>query len=166
MLNQALQIEDGPVAIRWPRGNATKSEEVGQGMNARLVREGQDVVILAAGKMLAAASTAANLLAEEGIDACLWDPRVLKPIDQEMIRSIIDFPLVVTVEDGTRLGGFGSLVADVLQRRSGPIPRLLQLGTPDDYLPHGTDSELHTELGLDATGIASQIVKAIKSSQR
>ena len=58
-----------------------------------------------------------------------------------------------------------SLVADALQRRSGPIPRLLQLGTPDDYLPHGAESELHVELGLDASGIAAQINKAIKSLQ-
>ena len=103
---------------------------------------------------------------EEGVRAALWDPRVLKPVDKEMIRSIIDFPLLVTIEDGTRVGGFGSLVADALQRRSGPIPRLLQIGTPDDYLPHGTESELHTELGLDASGIAAQIIKAIKSNQQ
>ena len=166
MLNQALEIDDGPVAIRWPRGNATESEDVGEGMNARLVHEGKDVAILAAGKMLSAANTAVNLLAEEGVVAALWDPRILKPVDQEMIRSVIDFPLVVTIEDGTRLGGFGSLVADILQRRSGSVPRLLQLGTPDDYLPHGTDSELHSELGLDASGIASQIIKAIKSNHR
>ena len=165
MLNQALEIEDGPVAIRWPRGNAAESDDVGQGMDARLVHEGTDVAILAAGKMLTAANTAVSLLAEEGVRAELWDPRVLKPVDKEMIRSIIEFPLVVTIEDGTRVGGFGSLVADALQRRSGPIPRLLQLGTPDDYLPHGAESELHAELGLDASGIATQINKAIKSLQ-
>ena len=165
MLNQALEIEDGPVAIRWPRGNAAESDDVGRGMDARLVHEGTDVAILAAGKMLTAANSAVSLLAEEGVRAELWDPRVLKPVDKEMIRSIIEFPLVVTIEDGTRVGGFGSLVADALQRRSGPIPRLLQLGTPDDYLPHGAESELHVELGLDASGIAAQINKAIKSLQ-
>ena len=164
MLNQALEITDGPVAIRWPRGAADQSVEVGSGMNARLVRAGSDVAILAAGKMLKPAVKAADSLAEEGIDATVWDTRVLKPLDKEMLRSISDYSLVVTIEDGSRLGGFGTLVADAFQRKSGPIPRLLQLGTPDSYLPHGTSSELHAELGLDPSGIASEIIKISKSN--
>ena len=112
------------------------------------MRDGQDVAILAAGKMLKAATSAAELLAEEGVDAAVWDPRLLKPLDQEMIRAVIGQSLVVTVEDGSRMGGFGSLVADALQSRSGPIPRLLQLGIPDDYLPHGEAGELHAELEI------------------
>jgi 1-deoxy-D-xylulose-5-phosphate synthase len=116
--------------------------------------------------MLKAATAAAVLLEEEGIDASVWDPRLLKPVDKEMIRAVINRSLVVTVEDGSRIGGFGSLVADELQRRSGPIPRLLQLGTPDDYLPHGSAEELLAELGLDASGIAAEIVKVFKSDHR
>lgn len=162
MMNQALET-NGPVAIRWPRGTADESSVVGQGLSARLVRDGQDVAILAAGKMLKAATSAAELLAEEGVDAAVWDPRLLKPLDQEMIRAVIGQSLVVTVEDGSRMGGFGSLVADALQSRSGPIPRLLQLGIPDDYLPHGEAGELHAELGLDGAGIAAEIVKVHKS---
>ena len=162
MMNQALEMS-GPVAIRWPRGTADESAVVGQGLTARLVRDGQDVAILAAGKMLKAATSAAELLAEEGVDAAVWDPRLLKPVDKEMIRAVIGQSLVVTVEDGSRMGGFGSVVADALQRRSGPIPRLLQLGIPDDYLPHGEAGELHAELGLDAAGIAAEIMKVCKS---
>ena len=94
MLNQALEITDGPVAIRWPRGAADQSVEVGSGMNARLVRAGSDVAILAAGKMLNPAVQAADSLAEEGIDATVWDPRVLKPLDKEMLRSISDLSLI------------------------------------------------------------------------
>ncbi len=166
MMDQALEIEHGPVAIRWPRGDADESSVVGQGLSARLVRDGNDVAILAAGRMLKAATAAAVLLEEEGIDASVWDPRLLKPVDKEMIRAVSNQSLVVTVEDGSRIGGFGSLVADELQRRSGPIPRLLQLGTPDDYLPHGSAEELLAELGLDASGIAAEIVKVFKSDHR
>jgi len=166
MMDQALEIEHGPVAIRWPRGDADESSVVGQGLSARLVRDGNDVAILAAGRMLKAATAAAVLLEEEGIDASVWDPRLLKPVDKEMIRAVINRSLVVTVEDGSRIGGFGSLVADELQRRSGPIPRLLQLGTPDDYLPHGSAEELLAELGLDASGIAAEVVKVFKSDHR
>ena len=164
MLEQALEIEDGPVAIRWPRGNACESSVVGSGLSARQVRSGQDVAVLAAGPMLQAAEAAADLLLEEGVHAAIWDPRVLKPVDRNMIRSIVDSPLVVTIEDGSRVGGFGSLVADALQRHQGPIPRLLQLGTPDEYLPHGVANDLHAEFGLDASGIAAEVVKALESS--
>ena len=163
MLEQALEIDDGPVAIRWPKGNARDSHVVGNGLSARQVREGRDVAILAAGPMLQAAEAAADLLTQEGVDAAIWDPRVLKPVDRDMIRSVIELPLIVTVEDGSRVGGFGSLVADALQRRQGQIPRLLQLGTPDEYLPHGTAAEIHAELGLDASGIAAEVVKALES---
>jgi 1-deoxy-D-xylulose-5-phosphate synthase len=163
MLEQALKIDDGPVAIRWPKGNARESRIVGNGLSARQVREGRDVAILAAGPMLHAAEAAADLLTEEGVNAAIWDPRVLKPVDRDMIRSVIDLPLVVTVEDGSRVGGFGSLVADALQRWQGQIPRLLQLGTPDEYLPHGSADELHAELGLDASGIAAEVIKALES---
>ena len=163
MLEQALEIDDGPVAIRWPRGLAPESSVVGSGLSARQVRAGQDVAILAAGTMLQAAEASADLLAEEGVNAAVWDPRVLKPVDRDMIRSILDLRLVVTVEDGTRVGGFGSLVADALQRRRVRIPRLLHLGTPDEYLPHGSAAELHAELGLDAAGIAAEVVKALES---
>lgn len=163
MLEQALKIDDGPVAIRWPKGNARESRIVGNGLSARQVREGRDAAILAAGPMLHAAEAAADLLTEEGVNAAIWDPRVLKPVDRDMIRSVIDLPLVVTVEDGSRVGGFGSLVADALQRWQGQIPRLLQLGTPDEYLPHGSADELHAELGLDASGIAAEVIKALES---
>ena len=163
MMEQALKIDDGPVAIRWPRGNAQESRIVGNGLSARQVRKGSDAAILAAGPMLQAAEAAADLLTQEGVDAAVWDPRVLKPVDRDMIRSVIDLPLVVTVEDGSRVGGFGSLVTDALQRRQGQIPRLLQLGTPDEYLPHGTAAELHAEFGLDASGIAAEVIKALES---
>ena len=164
MMEQALKIDDGPVAIRWPRGNAQESRIVGNGLSARQVRKGSDAAILAAGPMLQAAEAAADLLTQEGVDAAVWDPRVLKPVDRDMIRSVIDLPLVVTVEDGSRVGGFGSLVTDALQRRQGQIPRLVQLGTPDEYLPHGTAAELHAEFGLDASGIAAEVIKALESS--
>ena len=131
-------------------------------MKGRLVREGRDVCVLAAGKMFAAAETACEILAEEGIDATLWDPRVVKPLDREMVRHAADHPFVVTVEDGVRVGGFGSQVTDALQRRpAGPFPRVLQLGTPDEFLPHGEAAGLHEELGLDAHGIAASVRKAL-----
>lgn len=161
MFAQALEITDGPVAIRWPRGSAHRSPVVGSGLSSRRVRSGRDVCIVAAGKMLAAAEAACEQLADEGIDATLWDPRVLKPLDSEMLRDAAAHQLVVTVEDGVRVGGFGSSVNDALQRRASAAPRILQLGTPDDFLPHGEAADLHHELGLDGPGLAASIRKTL-----
>ncbi len=162
MFDTALSITDGPVAIRWPRGSARQGGGVGEGLRARQLREGDDVCILAAGKMLANAEAACELLADEGISASLWDPRALKPLDRDMVRDAGFHELVVTVEDGVRVGGFGSTVNDTLQRRSHLVPRILQLGTPDEYLPHSESADqLHAEMGLDPAGLAATVRKAL-----
>ena len=167
---QALEITDGPVAIRWPRGKGPAAEPAPQPdvvtnemrMRARQHRSGPDACILAAGQTFAAATQAADMLSSDGIEVSLWDPRVLKPLDRPMVLDAAAHPLVVTVEDGVRVGGFGSLVNDALQQMDTPtVPRITQLGTPDAYLPHGTAAELHAELGLDATGIAAIVQKTL-----
>ena len=131
-------------------------------MQARQHRTGSDACVLAAGQTLSAAAEAAELLSSEGVEISLWDPRVLKPLDRAMILDAASHPLVVTVEDGVRVGGFGSLVNDALQQLDAPtVPRITQLGTPDTYLPHGTAQELQAELGLDAKGIAAAVTKTL-----
>ncbi|WP_419855602.1 1-deoxy-D-xylulose-5-phosphate synthase [Candidatus Poriferisodalis sp.] len=167
---QALEITDGPVAIRWPRGKgpvagtAEQPEVSTDDMRAqaRQHRSGPDACILAAGQTFNAAIEAAELLSADGVEVSLWDPRVLKPLDRAMLLDAAAHPLVVTVEDGVRVGGFGSLVNDALQQLDAPaVPRITQLGTPDAYLPHGTAAELHAELGLDAVGIAASVRKTL-----
>ncbi len=167
---QALEITDGPVAIRWPRGKGPVAGTVQQPdvstndmrAQARQHRSGPDACILAAGQTFNAAIEAAELLSTDGVDVSLWDPRVLKPLDRAMLLDAAAHPLVVTVEDGVRVGGFGSLVNDALQQLDAPaVPRITQLGTPDAYLPHGTAQELHAELGLDAVGIAASVRKTL-----
>ncbi|MDE0497037.1 MAG: 1-deoxy-D-xylulose-5-phosphate synthase [Acidimicrobiaceae bacterium] len=167
---RALEITDGPVAIRWPRGKGPASGTVRQPdavtsdirAQARQHRSGPDACILAAGQTFYAAIEAAELLSAEGVEVSLWDPRILKPLDRAMLLDAAAHPLVVTAEDGVRVGGFGSLVNDALQQLDAPtIPRITQLGTPDAYLPHGTAQELHAELGLDAKGIAAAVTKTL-----
>ena len=167
---QALEITDGPAAIRWPRGKGpisgtAETPDVMTSdvrMRARQHRSGADACILAAGQTLAAAKEAAELLSTDGVGVSLWDPRILKPLDRAMLLDAAAHPLVVTVEDGVRVGGFGSAVNDALQQFDAPtVPRITQLGTPDTYLPHGTAQELHAELGLDAKGIAAATTKTL-----
>jgi 1-deoxy-D-xylulose-5-phosphate synthase len=163
MLKDALDLE-GPVSIRYPRGDARQvaDDQVGSGLRARKVRTGDDVCIIGVGKMLEAAEAAAAELAAEGIEATVWDPRVLKPLDPAMVADAARHSLVVTVEDGIRTGGAGSRIADALELGS----RVIVLGTPDEFLPHAAKpAAIHAQLGLDGAGIAATVRKAVAASR-
>ena len=151
MLETAVDLE-GPVAIRWPRSAARYVEEgdVGSGLSARKLRSGGgDVCLLAVGKMVEFALDAA-----EALDATVWDARVIKPLDPAMIDDASQHRLVVTVEDGTRIGGAGAAMADAIAA-CGSDTRVVILGTPDRYIPHGDPAEILSSLGLDARGIVA-----------
>ena len=111
--------------------------------------------ILAVGKMLGAARAAADALAAEGIEATVWDVRVV-PLDPEMLADAAEHPVVLTAEDGIRDGGVGSLIADALARRDGPAPRVRVLGTPTEFIQHGKPDQILADLGLDAAGLAHE----------
>jgi len=103
---------------------------------------------------------AADLLAADGIEATVWDPRLVKPLDPELIDDAARFAAVVTAEDGLRLGGAGTALADALAQRAtvgGPNPVVRTLGVPDAYVPQGKPDDILADLGLDATGIASSV---------
>jgi 1-deoxy-D-xylulose-5-phosphate synthase len=164
MFAEALTITTGPVAIRWPRGSAPLAREgtTGSGRTGHKLRTGVDVCILSVGCQLEACLDAAEELSDQGIDATVWDVRTV-PLDRAMLRDAALHELVVTVEDGIRVGGVGSVVSDELSRI--PMldmrPRTLNIGTPVSYLPHGTAAELKREYGLDGHGIATTIYKCM-----
>src|SRR4029077_928412 len=108
-------------------------EQVGSGLTARRVRQGTDVCIVGVGRMVEAAEDAALLLEDQGVSTTVWDARVVKPLDPNMICDAAAHPFVVTVEDGVRHGGAGTAVADAIGAldRSRPAPPVLVLGTPD-----------------------------------
>jgi 1-deoxy-D-xylulose-5-phosphate synthase len=168
MLAEALSIKRGPCAIRFPKGAARQvtPEQVGTGLAARRMRQGHDVCILAVGKLVEAAEDAALLLAEHGVSATVWDVRVVKPLDPDMICDAARHPLVITAEDGIRDGGAGAAMADAIAeldegRHSPPV---LVLGVPDRYIPQGKPAQIHAELGLDGPGIAASVVKTLQAS--
>ena len=165
MFAEAMTITDGPVMLRWSRGPAPVSAGgiTGTARSARKVREGNDVALLAAGSQVQPACEAAEQLAAQGIECAVWDMRLIAPLDRAMIREAADYELVVTVEDGVRVGGAGTAVADALTRLTDVTrqPRTLAIGTPVDYLPHGDAATIKAELGLDGPGIAATIYKAI-----
>lgn len=166
MLHRAFQLE-GPVAIRYPKGRARSvaAGHVGTGLWARLVREGADACILAVGKLVEPAEEAARLLDQQGVGTTVWDVRVAKPLDPDMLASAADHRLVVTAEDGVRHGGVGSAVETALAelaRHSGrPGPTVVTLGVPDAYLPHGRVDALLSQLGLDGPGMAATVLSCL-----
>jgi 1-deoxy-D-xylulose-5-phosphate synthase len=168
MLHDALELCDGPAMIRWPKGQArvVSDDEVGQGLEARRIRGGDgSVCVVAVGKLVANAEKAVQMLAEDGIDATLWDARLVKPLDPVMVEDAARHHLVVTVEDGIRDGAAGSLIAGEIERRriaSGlPSPQFEILGVPEEFIPHGKPDQILATLGLDAAGIARSIRAAL-----
>jgi 1-deoxy-D-xylulose-5-phosphate synthase len=165
MLDTALELS-GPASIRYPTGSARQvdADQVGTGLAARRVREGDgSVCILAVGKLLEAAEEAAGILAADGVDATVWDVRVVRPLDPAMVADAGRHGLVVTVEDGLRTGGAGSsivdAIADLTETRTSPP--VLVLGVPTSYIPHGRVDAILTQLGLDGPGIAAATAKAL-----
>jgi 1-deoxy-D-xylulose-5-phosphate synthase len=157
MMADALDL-DGPAAIRWAKTAArtVPEHEVGHGLRGRKLRDGRDVCLLSVGKMLDAAEAAADALEAEGVSVTVWDGRVVKPLDPDMLAHAATHPVVVTVEDGLREGGAGDAIRDALVTLDSAA-HVEVLGTPVAYIPHGKPDAILAELGLDADGIARAV---------
>ena len=165
MLHDALEL-DGPSVVRFPKGTArhVERDQVGSGLAARKLRTGGDVCFLAVGKLLEAAEQAADELEAEGIHATVWDVRVVKPLDAEMLADAAAHPLVVTAEDGIRIGGAGTAIVDALSSLNPQPPQVVVLGTPAEYIPQGRPDAILSGLGLDGTGLARAAREAHRAS--
>jgi 1-deoxy-D-xylulose-5-phosphate synthase len=125
----------------------------------RVVREGATggVAILSIGHIGNYAVKATTALAAEGLDTGHYDMRFCKPLDEEMLRDIARrYRAIVTVEDGSLQGGFGSAVLEFLTDHGFALP-VRRLGIPDRVVEHGTQDELYKECGFDAAGIAQAV---------
>ncbi|SBV99457.1 1-deoxyxylulose-5-phosphate synthase, thiamine-requiring, FAD-requiring [uncultured Alphaproteobacteria bacterium] len=162
MVATAALYDDGPIAIRFPRGagvGAPVPDEpeilaIGKG---RIVREGKDLAILSLGTRLADALAAADVLAAEGLSVTVADARFAKPLDRDLILGLADrHAALITVEEGA-VGGFGSHVLDLLAN-AGKLDgglKLRALHMPDAYFEQDTQSGQIAAAGLDAAGIAA-----------
>jgi len=161
MLYTALTV-DGPAALRYPRSNGIgvplepefRRLEIGKG---EIVREGSDIGILALGSMVYPCLEAAAKLEALGIQATVINARFMKPLDEELICCLAaEKQFLVTAEEGTEAGGFGSSVGALLHDRKIPAS-ILRIAVPDRIIPHGAPSLLHAKYGLDADGIVEKI---------
>ena len=150
-----------PVAVRYPRGSAGTCEvestmsaiEIGK---ARSIRQGNKVAILSFGTLLENAKVAA-----EELNATVIDMRFIKPLDTDAISELLgSHDVIVTLEDNAIAGGAGSAVNEYLAAIKADVTTL-NLGIPDEFIKHGTQDEMHAEMGLDANGILTSIKKFI-----
>ena len=166
MLHTALTHNDGPIALRYPRGEGTGVElpgrpeaiEIGTG---EILREGDRVALLGYGSGVGKALAAAEILADHGISVTVADARFAKPIDAGLAAQLAaEHDLLVTVEEGVLAGGFGSAVWETLSD-AGVAPRILRVGLPDRYVAHGAPKLLHEEVGFTGERIAERIEAAV-----
>jgi 1-deoxy-D-xylulose-5-phosphate synthase len=166
MLHTALAYDDGPVALRYPRGEAVgvplpdrpRRIEIGTG---EILREGDRVALLGYGTGVGKALEAAEILGHNGIAATVADARFAKPIDAGLAAQLAaEHELLVTVEEGVLAGGFGSAVWETLSD-AGIAARILRVGLPDRYVTHGAPKLLHEEVGFTGKRIAERIEAAV-----
>jgi 1-deoxy-D-xylulose-5-phosphate synthase len=172
MLHTALTYDDGPIALRYPRGEGvgvTLPErpsvlEIGTG---EILREagagsgGTRVALLGYGSGVGKALEAADILGGHGIEVTVADARFAKPIDAGLAAQLAaEHELLVTVEEGVLAGGFGSAVWETLSD-AGIAPRILRVGLPDRYVTHGSPKLLHAEVGFTGERIAERIAAAV-----
>ncbi|KAF5068688.1 1-deoxy-D-xylulose-5-phosphate synthase [anaerobic digester metagenome] len=169
MLEYGVNVCDGPVAIRYPRGTAEidfaeHKEPIHYG-KAEVIQKGKGIAILAEGHMLQAVKQAAERLTQDGVDApTVVNMRFISPLDEELLLEITkDCSEVFTVEDNLRKGGFGSKVLEFYSDGGYRIS-VTNLAFPDKFIEQGSQSQLFARYGLDAEGIYRKIKGKIGES--
>lgn len=174
MMKTALEYDDGPIAVRYPRGN-------GQGVtlddysqlkpipigNWEIVREGKDTAIVAVGPMVTTALEAAEQLKQEGIQAQVVNARFIKPLDADVLYQLYHgFDTIFTIEEGSLMGGMGSAILEHYAMQHMHDIQVNILGVPDQFIEHGSIKEQRQEVGLTAEQIVCNVKKQLPAKQR
>jgi len=167
-LREAVEISDAPSVIRFPKGKVTDSipaiRRLAGGVDLLHESPSKDVLIVAVGSFAQTGIEVAKLLAAQGIGATVIDPRWVLPVSKDIVELSRDHRLVVTIEDGVRVGGFGTRVRQEL--RANEIDTgLNEVGIPAEFLEHAEREEILERLGLTAQGIARDIVAQVVGSK-
>jgi 1-deoxy-D-xylulose-5-phosphate synthase len=163
MVYTACNYQHGPIAFRYPRGagygvtmdSELKALPIGKG---EMLREGQDVALVAIGAEVYPALEAAKLLSERGIEATVVNARFAKPLDEELLlETARRCPRIVTVEEAALIGGFGSAVMELYEQKGLNNVEVHRIGVPDKFIDHASQPAMRAKLKLDAEGIAHQV---------
>ena len=164
MLEYAINLK-APVVIRYPRGTESKEiefdkhEEIKQG-KAEILKEGNDVTIVAIGKMVEKAIKVASRLEQEGKSVEVINARFLKPLDEQIIlNSVNKTENVITIEDNVLTGGLASSVEQLLIKNNVQINKFQKYGWRDEFIEHGKVEELEKKYGLDEETISNKFLK-------
>ena len=159
----------GPISIRYPRGRGVVTEwkqpfekiEIGK---SRIIREGSDIAILTIGNTGNFVNEIKDKLINHNIDYAHYDMRFVKPLDSEQLHKVFKkFNKIITIEDGTIVGGFGSAVLEFMSE-NGYMANIKRLGIPDEFIEHGTAIQLQEICGYDPQGIYNTVAEMVDNT--
>ena len=163
-LDEAVAVEDAPTVIRFPKGDVSADlpalELLADGVDVLARGEGEDVLIVAIGPFASLAVDVADRLRAQGIGATVIDPRWAIPVQPSVVELAARHRLVITLEDGIRVGGIGTRVRQVL-REAGIDTAVDELGLPDEFIDHASRDQILADAGLTASKIAQDVVAQV-----
>ena len=167
-LAEALAINDGPTVVRFAKGSATKTFEAinrtSDGVDILNSAKTKDVLIVAVGPMAEIALEVSKRLAELGIGCTVVDPRWVVPVAASIVDLSREHRLIVTIEDGIRVGGIGTRIRQTL-RAAQVDTGLSEIGLPDEFLEHASRNEILNRVGLSIDSISSDIAAQVSGSR-
>ena len=167
-LGEAVAVKDAPTVVRFPRGAVGNEiaavRRLPDGVDVLSETPHKDVLIVTVGSMAEIGLEVAVRLADQGIGATVIDPRWVVPVPKSVIELAAEHRLVVTIEDGIRVGGIGTRIRQEL-RAAGVDTALTELGVPDEFLEHGSRAQILEEAGLTPQQIARDVVEQVLGSK-
>ncbi len=164
LLGEAVAFEDGPTVVRFGKGsvdeNITALRRLEDGVDVLLESPSKDVLLVAVGSMAKIAVQVSSLLAAQGIGSTVIDPRWVIPVAKSVVEMAAKHRLVVTIEDGIRVGGIGTRIRQAM-RAAQVDTALNEIGLPDEFLEHATREEILERVGLSPQAIARDIVAQV-----
>jgi 1-deoxy-D-xylulose-5-phosphate synthase len=167
-LEEAVGVDDAPTVLRFPKGSVGVEyeavERLADGVDVLRASAQKDVLIVAVGPMAGMGLDVAERLAAQGIGATVVDPRWVVPVPKSIITLAAEHRIVVSIEDGIRVGGIGTRIRQDL-REAGVDTAVTELGLPDEFLDHGTRAEILERVGLTPQHIARDVVAMVLGSK-
>ncbi|TQJ32137.1 1-deoxy-D-xylulose-5-phosphate synthase [Microbacterium sp. SLBN-146] len=163
-LREAVAVDDAPTVVRFPKGTVSPElpaiERLDDGVDVLVRSEAQDVLLIGIGPMAHTAVDVAERLRAQGIGATVVDPRWVIPVQPSIVELAASHRLVITIEDGIRVGGIGTRVRQVL-REAGVDTAVDELGVPDEFIDHASREEILEDAGLTPARIAQDVVSQV-----